>query len=162
MLPPPEPAPLELIRQVVQHDEVIAAPHESRESRSERKSSKSVRSKSARSSKSRRRKKIEVSGSSSSSSDTEREIVIEKREESNRVHGPLTMFVSDKDTRKEERHIKAEIKALEREEKALKLERQRDMEIRKAERIRESGDKSEIVGSVKVERNKKGKMYLSR
>lgn len=71
-------------------------------------------------------------------------------------------------SRKDERNIKSEIKALELEEKALKLERQRDVELRKAERIRESGERhssrSEQIdlGDIKVERNKKGKMSLVR
>ncbi len=88
----------------------------------------------------------------------------QKIEESEPVHGFFTGFGSQ--TQRDERKIKTEIKALEIEEKAIKLQRQRDRELKRAERVRESSRRSksvervEIGGGVKVERNKKGKMSL--
>ncbi|KAI9830669.1 MAG: hypothetical protein M1826_004498 [Phylliscum demangeonii] len=120
-------------------------------------------------SKSRSRKKRSKSKKrreSFSESESEEEVIlrtVQKREESEPVHGPLTMFLGDK--RKEERNIRKEIKALEIEEKAVKLERERNRELRRAERIR-GGDyveEEEIdFGDIRVERNKKGKMSLVR
>ncbi|KAI9795098.1 MAG: hypothetical protein M1816_000120 [Peltula sp. TS41687] len=143
--------------------------HEHKESRSDRSERHKGRSKSKRRSKSRRAASV----SSSTSEETIIARRIEKREESDPVHGPLTMFMSS--SRKDERDIKSEMKALELEEKALKLEHQRDAELRKAERVRERGERHSSrserhssrseqldLGDIKVERNKKGKMSLVR
>ena len=152
VLPPSEPPPIEIIREVIKTEEIApASSHHRSESRS-----KSKKKSSKKRSKSKRRESFE-------SSSSEEEIITRRVEESGPVHGPLTLFRADK--RKDERHIKSEIRALEREEKALRYERERDLELRKAERIRENADKparSDRVdlGGIQVERNSKGKFSL--
>lgn len=138
VIPPPQPAPVEIVRQVIRTEEVQPVPaplppppmqmppppmnapppmivtampppppstiysesvskHEHRESHSERRKG---RSKSKRRSKSRR-------ASSVGSSSSEETIVarrIEEREESDPVHGPLTMFMGSRS--RDERSIK--------------------------------------------------------
>lgn len=79
--------------------------------------------------------------------------------ESNSIHGPLALIVPRE--RKDERSIRAEIRALEAEKKMLKYEREAEKEARKAERYRdgeiiiERG--REIIG---VQKDRKGRMSL--
>lgn len=83
--------------------------------------------------------------------------------ESNSMHGPLALIQPKKHHHKDERSIKAEIRALEAEKKALKLEREMEKEHRKAERYRDD----EIIierrdDVVKIEKDRKGRMSLVR
>ncbi len=170
VIPPPEPAPVEIIRQQIVHTEEVAPPpppsmlsgHTSHHSHSHDHGHGHRRRKSKRR-KSRRRSS---SSSSSSSSTHVEEIIIKKVEESEPVRGPFTGLGGHKDERtinKEIRALDREEKALEIEKKALKLERQRDEQLRKAERVREAKLESSgqvDLGGIRVERNKKGKMYM--
>ena len=159
ILPPSGPPPVEIVREVIKTEEIAPSPshhgdHHHSEGHSGR--SKSKRKSSKRRSKSKRREDFD-------SSSSEEEIITRRVEESGPVHGPLTLFRNDK--RKDERHIKSEIRALEREEKAMKYERERDVELRKAERIRENADKvvrpkRVDLGGIQVERNSKGKLSM--
>lgn len=112
------------------------------------------------------------------------------REESDPIPvGPLALALSDRHRSKDERSIRAEIKALEAEKEALRAEKRADREIRKAERIRRGGRASEgelvlydretydrageevtVVrkdrisepeGGVRIEKDKKGRMAIS-
>ena len=99
-----------------------------------------------------------------------REIIIDDgREESASIHhGPITALVAPPDRRRDERSIKAEIRALEAEKKALKLEREMEKEQRRADRYRDGG--KEIVieriardkDVVKIEKDKKGRLSFVR
>lgn len=79
--------------------------------------------------------------------------------ESNSIHGPLAL-IAPRD-RKDERSIRAEIKALEAEKKKLKYEREAEKEARKAERYRDGEiiieRDREIIG---VQKDRKGRMSL--
>lgn len=178
VIPPPPPAPVEIVRQVIREEvaqptTVLKVPaatvtektvteqvhhHHHKESRSERRKSRSSR-------RSKSKKRESSSSSSSDDGGSRHKHVVEEREESNHISGPLTMFARKE---REERVIKSEIKALQQEEKALKLERQRDVELARAELIRKGADvdlRSDQrldLGGIKVERNKKGKMSLVR
>ena len=77
--------------------------------------------------------------------------------------GPLALVMPER--RKDERSIKAEIRALEAEKKALKLEREIEKEHRKADRYRERD--TEIIiekdrDVVKIEKDRKGRLSLVR
>lgn len=79
--------------------------------------------------------------------------------ESNSIHGPLALIVPRE--RKDERSIKAEIRALEAEKKMLKYEREAEREARKAERYRDGEilieREREVIG---VQKDRKGRMSL--
>lgn len=79
--------------------------------------------------------------------------------ESNLIHGPLALIAPRE--RKDERSIRAEIRALEAEKKMLKYEREAEKEARKAERYRDGEiiieRDREIIG---VQKDRKGKMSL--
>lgn len=79
--------------------------------------------------------------------------------ESNSIHGPLALIAPRE--RKDERSIKAEIRALEAEKKMLKYEREAEKEARKAERYRDGEiiieRDREIIG---VQKDRKGRMSL--
>ena len=183
--PPPEPQPQVVERRTEiiinpppeSHKPLSEAPRSVREwdvmsSRSERRdpSPKSRRdhSPSARTHQSRHR--------SVSSASTHREIILEEREESSSVHSPLTLIVPDR--RKDERSIKAEIRALEAEKRALKLEREVEKEHKRADRYRDGevivgrevvrGDREVIIERerpkdvVKIEKDRKGRLSLVR
>lgn len=79
------------------------------------------------------------------------------------MHGPLALIQPKHHHHKDERSIKAEIRALEAEKKALRLEREMEKEHRKAERYRDE----EIIierrdDVVKIEKDRKGRMSLVR
>ena len=80
------------------------------------------------------------------------------------MHGlSLVVPSRSKDTHKDERQIKAEIRALEAEKRMLKYEREIEKEHRKADRYR---DEPVIIERdrdvVKIEKDKKGRMSLVR
>lgn len=79
--------------------------------------------------------------------------------ESNLIHGPLALIAPRE--RKDERSIRAEIRALEAEKKMLKYEREAEKEARKAERYRDGEiiieRDREIIG---VQKDRKGRMSL--
>lgn len=79
--------------------------------------------------------------------------------ESNSMHGPLALIAPRE--RKDERSIRAEIRALEAEKKMLKYEREAEKEARKAERYRDGEiiieRDREIIG---VQKDRKGRMSL--
>ena len=79
--------------------------------------------------------------------------------ESNSIHGPLALIAPRE--RKDERSIKAEIRALEAEKKMLKYEREAEREARKAERYRDGEiiieREREVIG---VQKDRKGRMSL--
>lgn len=101
-----------------------------------------------------------------SSASTQRVEIIrgDDREESATVHGgPFALIAPAHTHRRDERSIKAEIRALEAEKKALKLEREMERERSKADRYRES--EVEIVRDrdvVKIEKDRKGRLSLVR
>ena len=80
------------------------------------------------------------------------------------MHGlSLAIPSRSKDSHKDERQIKAEIRALEAEKKMLKYEREIEKEHRKAERYREEPviiERDRDV--VKIEKDRKGRMSLVR
>lgn len=82
-------------------------------------------------------------------------------EESNSMHGPLAIIAPRE--RRDERSIKAEIRALEAEKKMLKHEREAEREHRKADRYK---DGEEIIierdRGLKIERDRKGRLSLVR
>ena len=82
--------------------------------------------------------------------------------ESATVHGgPFALMAPAHTQRRDERSIKAEIRALELEKKALKLEREMERERSKAERYTEL----EVVRDrdvVKIEKDRKGRLSLVR
>lgn len=93
------------------------------------------------------------------------EYIEEEIGESNSMHGPLALIQpkSHHHHHRDERSIKAEIRALEAEKEALKLERKIEKEHRKAERYRDE----EIIierrdDVVKIEKDRKGRMSLVR
>jgi hypothetical protein len=110
---------------------------------------------------------------------------IERRKETEYVErsdeipvGPLALAItSDRSRSKDERVIRAEIKALEAEKEALRAEKKASKEARRAERIRregrESGDlvlyeermevkrEREPEGGVRIEKDRKGRMSIS-
>lgn len=104
-----------------------------------------------------------------------REEIIEHEEAESHIGGPLTLVVSERRHRKD-RDIKAEIKALEAEKRALKYEREAEEKRRKGEReyeeklekareVRES--EYEIVEHkekdvVRVEKDRRGRLALVR
>ncbi|KAI9779239.1 MAG: hypothetical protein M1839_007491 [Geoglossum umbratile] len=94
--------------------------------------------------------------------------VIEVGESDGQVSGPLSLFAPDRRTG--ERSIKAEIRALEAEKKALRLEREVEHENRWVGRIRPEGGETLIieeregrrVGDVVIKKNKKGRLEMVR
>lgn len=97
------------------------------------------------------------------SSATHHKLVLEEEVgESNSMHGPLAI-IAPRDHRKDERAIKAEIRALEAEKKALRLEREREKEHKKADRYREEEiiiEKDRDV--IRIEKDRKGRRSLVR
>lgn len=79
--------------------------------------------------------------------------------ESNSIHGPLALIAPRE--RKDERSIRAEIRALEAEKKMLKYEREAEREARRAERYRDGEiiieRDREVIG---VQKDRKGRMSL--
>lgn len=102
--------------------------------------------------------------------------------------GPLALALPDNHRVKDERAIRAEIKALEAEKEALRAEKRANREMRKADRIRRGGRSSETdlvlyeseryetggdeftvikrerveeEGGVRIEKDKKGRMSIS-
>lgn len=123
-------------------------------------------------------KERESSGSSSSSSESEGEKSKRTRarsrrsrrrvivvEDENSIGGPLTVVAPER-RRKSARDIESEIRRLEAEKKALKLEREADQRRAKAERIREA--EYEVVDSrrdrnvVRVEKDRRGRLAIVR
>ena len=179
--PPPEPQPQVVERRT---EIVINPPQESHKPLSE--APRSVREWDAMSSRTERRdlspsaktsKSHHSRHRSVSSASTRREIILEEREESSSVHSPLALVVPDR--RKDERSIKAEIRALEAEKKALQLEREVEREHRRADRYRDGevivgrevvhGDREVIIERerpketvVKIEKDRKGRLSLVR
>ncbi len=101
---------------------------------------------------------------SRSSAGHKTEYLQEEKGESNSMHG-LSLVVPNrsKDAHKDERQIKAEIRALEAEKKMLKYEREVEKEHRKAEKYREEPviiERDRDV--VKIEKDRKGRMSLVR
>ncbi|CZS89619.1 hypothetical protein WAI453_002757 [Rhynchosporium graminicola] len=120
-----------------------------------------------------------------------REEIYERREvyESGPPVGSMALAVRPHDHRKDERSIRAEIKALEAEKEALRAEKRAERELRKADRIRGHGrtSESELIlydrdgyertneevtlvrrerivepeGGVRIEKDKKGRMAIS-
>ncbi|KAI9693035.1 MAG: hypothetical protein M1822_005030 [Bathelium mastoideum] len=93
-----------------------------------------------------------------------REIVEERYEEveGGSIGGPLTVIVPEH-RRRSERDIKAEIRRLEAEKRALRLERDADVRLIEADRIRDR--EYEIVEPrevVRVEKDRRGRMALVR
>ena len=100
-----------------------------------------------------------------SEASTRREIVVpmEDHDESATIHGFAGALQSQDRTRRDPRSIQAEIRALESEKKALKLEREMERQRSKADRYRES--EIEIVREkdvVKIEKDRKGRLSLVR
>lgn len=93
------------------------------------------------------------------SSVAHREYYEEEIGESNSIHGPLAI-IAPRD-RKDERSIKAEIRALEAEKKMLKYEREAERELRKAERYRDGEiiieREKDVIG---IQKDRKGRMSL--
>ena len=100
-----------------------------------------------------------------SSASTTRQIEIirgDDKEESATIAGGAFALMAP-ERRRDERSIKAEIRALEAEKKALKLEREMERERSKADRYRES--EVEIIKErdvVKIEKDRKGRLSLVR
>lgn len=92
-----------------------------------------------------------------------REIVEERYEEvEGSVGGPLTVVVPERH-RRSERDIKTEIRRLEAEKRALRLERDADVRLIEADRLRDR--EYEIVEPrdiVRVEKDRRGRMALVR
>ncbi|KAH0551717.1 hypothetical protein GP486_007065 [Trichoglossum hirsutum] len=94
--------------------------------------------------------------------------IIEVGESDGHVSGPLSLIIPDR--RKDERSIKAEIRALEAEKKALRLEREVEHENRRAERIRAEAEDTVLleeregrkIGNIVVRKNKKGRLEMVR
>lgn len=80
--------------------------------------------------------------------------------ESNSMHGPLALIAPKE--RRDEQSIKAEIRALQAEKKMIKLEREAEIEHRKAERYRDGAVIIERERDVKIEKDRKGRMSLVR
>jgi len=99
-----------------------------------------------------------------SSASTQRVEIIRggEKEESATVHGGAFALMEPAHThRRDERSIRAEIRALEAEKKALKLEREMEKERSKADRYRET--EFEVVRDVvKIEKDRKGRLSLVR
>ncbi|KAK5013393.1 hypothetical protein LTR60_003891 [Cryomyces antarcticus] len=97
-----------------------------------------------------------------------REFYEERVEQSNHISGPLAVVLPDRSrNHREERDIKAEIRALEAEKRALKLEREAEEKRQQADRIRDSEhevierrDKEKDV--VRIEKDRKGRLALVR
>ena len=163
--PPPEPQVIERRTEII-HTTGSPAPEVPR----------SVRDWDAHSKRSERHRSPSPSHAShrhhSHSPSPRREIIIDDgREESASVHhGPITALVIPDQHRRDERSIKAEIRALEAEKKALKREREMEKEYRKADRYREGGGeviiervvKERDKDVVKIEKDKKGRMSFVR
>jgi len=82
----------------------------------------------------------------------------ERLEESNHIHGPLTMFVPDERRNRpviRERDVREDIEALEQERRMLKYERERDSEYE----IIETKPRREVI---RVEKDRKGRLALVR
>ncbi len=78
--------------------------------------------------------------------------------------GPLSLVLPDRRS-KNEQSIKAEIRALELEKKALKAEREAEKQERKADKYREaeySPDRRERSDTVKIEKDRKGRLSMVR
>ncbi|KAL9116880.1 MAG: hypothetical protein Q9187_006589 [Circinaria calcarea] len=179
--PPPEPQPQVVERRT---EIIINPPQETHKPLSE--APRSVREWDAMSSRTERRdhspsaktsKSHHSRHRSVSSASTRREIIIEAGEESSSIHSPLALAIPDR--RKDERSIKAEIRALEAEKKALQLEREVEKEHRRADRYRDGevivgrevvrGDREVIIERerpketvVKIEKDRKGRLSLVR
>ena len=91
--------------------------------------------------------------------------------ESNQIGGPLTIV--NRHGHRSDRDIKAEIQALEAEQRALKLERDAENKLVLADRIRDgdvegyeivesSGSKSKDRDVIRVEKDRKGRLALVR
>lgn len=80
--------------------------------------------------------------------------------ESNSMHGPLALIAPKE--RRDERSIKAEIRALEAEKKMIRLEREVEREHRKVDRYRDGEVIIERERDVKIEKDRKGRMSLVR
>lgn len=96
---------------------------------------------------------------SRSSAGHKTEYVLEEKPESNSMS--LMVPSRNKDAHKDERQIKAEIRALEAEKKMLKYEREIEKEHRKAEKYKEEPviiERDRDV--VKIEKDRKGRMSL--
>lgn len=76
------------------------------------------------------------------------------------MHGPLALIAPKE--RRDERSIKAEIRALEAEKKMLKYEREAEKEHRKVDRYRDGEILIERERDVKIEKDRKGRMSLVR
>jgi hypothetical protein len=101
---------------------------------------------------------------SRSSAGHKTEYLQEEKGESNSMHGlSLVVPSRSKDAHKDERQIKAEIRALEAEKKMLKYEREIEKEHRKADKYKEEPvilERDRDV--VKIEKDRKGRMSLVR
>lgn len=101
---------------------------------------------------------------SRSSAGQKTEYLQEEKGESNSMHGlSLVVPSRSKDAHKDERQIKAEIRALEAEKKMLKYEREIEKEHRKADKYKEEPvilERDRDV--VKIEKDRKGRMSLVR
>jgi hypothetical protein len=94
--------------------------------------------------------------------------IIEVGESDGHMSGPLSLFAPDR--RKDERSIKAEIRALEAEKKALRLEREVEHENRRADRIRAESEDTIIFeerdrkknGDIVFKKNRKGRLEMVR
>lgn len=101
---------------------------------------------------------------SRSSAGHKTEYLQEEKGESNSMHGlSLVVPSRSKDAHKDERQIKAEIRALEAEKKMLKYEREIEKEHRRADKYKEEPvilERDRDV--VKIEKDRKGRMSLVR
>ncbi|KAI9677764.1 MAG: hypothetical protein M1829_002536 [Trizodia sp. TS-e1964] len=158
---PPPPPPVQYQAQPIELIQTQTITETRRESspRGRRRDSSHEKRNSSRS-KSRRRRH------SSTRSETE---FIEIRETSNPIHGPLGALILP-DRRKNERDIKAEIRALEAESKALRLQRELGNNGKNHRRRKTSDNYIEVdsirrerdVAVLKVEKDKKGRLSLVR
>jgi len=86
--------------------------------------------------------------------------VIEVGESEGRVIGPLSLIAPERRTG--ERSIKAEIRALEAEKKALRLEREVEHENRRAETLIIEERDMRKPGDIVIKKNRKGRLEMVR
>ncbi|KAI9774648.1 MAG: hypothetical protein M1840_002897 [Geoglossum simile] len=86
--------------------------------------------------------------------------IIEVGESEGRVSGPLSVFAPDR--RIGERSIKSEIRALEAEKKALRLEREVEHENRRAETLIIEERDGRRAGDIIIKKNRKGRLEMVR